>query len=502
VLFDPSPSWSGLCFRAQYADVDTYGMRPPSYAEPTAPAVHSFGRCAAAPDVASACEGLADDLLDAGFDLPSIYLLNGDRMRCRASRGYFQVVDGFPAGVGVIGRVVATGEEELIADVALRPEFIAAIPGLRSEACVPVVLDGRVVGAVNIESRSTLDAAAMPVLRAAASAFADRLHALGGVPVPSRAHRLGQVAVAMTQASGKGQIEQLCVDAAIDLSGIGTAAVVDLSGRTPVVVAAAGPLSDRIRAWNAHELTTISDWVSTGTSSHFPGGQEPPAEYAFLGRAQVRALSVHPLVVTGRLRGLLVLAGADPVAYSPGMVEVLELLASQTAATLGVATAMAELARRVDLDGLTGLRNAAAFAADVAADVASDPPATAASLLLIDVDHFKNVNDSFGHLAGDRLLQGLSRELREALRDGDRLYRIGGDEFAALVHASEPAELDAITSRLLRAARRVRTTVSIGSARFDPDDTDLTRSRADIALYEAKAAGRDTARHRVEPSFD
>jgi diguanylate cyclase (GGDEF)-like protein len=200
------------------------------------------------------------------------------------------------------------------------------------------------------------------------------------------------------------------------------------------------------------------------------------------------------LIVTGRLSGLLVIASADPVAYSTFMVEMLEILAAQTAAMLGVATAMAELARRVDLDGLTGLRNASAFVADVIEFSDSGP----AWLILIDVDDFKSVNDSFGHLAGDRLLQGLAHELQAALRDGDRLYRIGGDEFAAVVEATTVPDLELVSARLLRAARGVRTTVSIGTAPFDADDLDLTRSRADVALYEAKAAGRDQARHASE----
>jgi diguanylate cyclase (GGDEF)-like protein len=444
-------------------------------------------------DVAAACEGLADDLLDAGFELPSVYLMTGDRLRCRAARGYFQVVDGFRPGTGIIGRVVETGREELIADVTQLPEFIAAIPGLRSEACVPVMTSQGVVGAVNIESRTGLDEASLPTLRRAAQALADRLDELGGLPAPSQAHLLGQVALAMTQAAGSGEIERLCIRAAIELSGVRTAAVVDLSGRRPVVTAARGPLAESLRGWGADELTTMADWVSAGTSSHFPGGQNPPPEYAFLAAAQVRALSVHPLVVTGRLSGLLVLASADPVAFSTALVEVLEILAAQTAASLGVANAMAELARRVDLDGLTGLRNAAAFSADLAAV----PPNGAASLVLIDVDDFKKVNDSFGHLAGDRLLQALAAELTEALRDGDRIYRIGGDEFAAIVQARTATEVEVVTARLLKAARRVRTTVSIGTAPFDVPDVEVTRSRADVALYGAKAAGRDTAQHDV-----
>lgn len=450
-----------------------------------------FARCAAGRDLAGICEGLADDLLEAGFDLPSIYLMIGDRLRCRAARGYFQVVDGFPPGTGVIGRVVASGHELLLSDVTAVPDFIAAISGVRSEACVPVVTTAGVVGAVNIESRTGLDARAMPTLRAAAAVLARRVDDLGGMPEPSQAHRLGQVSVAMTSAADSAEIEQLCARAAIDLSGISTAAIVDLNGRVPVLSTARGPLSDEVRQWVPTELATMAGWVSAGTSSYFPGGENPSPDFAFLERAGVRALSVHPLVVTGRLSGLLVLASSDSVPYSAGLVEVLEVLAAHTAATLGVASAMAELARRVDLDGLTGLRNAAAFAADVT----QVTPSPKTALILIDVDHFKSVNDSYGHLAGDRLLQSLAGELKQALREEDRLYRVGGDEFAAIVSASNAAELEAVSGRLLRAARQVRTTVSIGTATFGAKDVDVTRTAADVALYSAKAEGRDLAHH-------
>jgi diguanylate cyclase (GGDEF)-like protein len=452
-----------------------------------------FLRCAAGLDIAGVCEGLADDLVEAGFELPSIYLMTGDRLRCRAARGYFQVVDGFSPGTGVIGRVVATGRESIIVDVAAVPDFIAAISGVRSEACVPVLTAQGVVGAVNVESRIGLDTTAMPILRAAAALLARRIDDLGGLPAPSQAHRLGQVSVAMTSAASIEEIESLCVRAAVDLSGIGTAAMLDLGGRQPVVSAAVGPLAEQVCGWESTELATMAGWVTAGTSSYFPGGETPSPDYAFLERAQVRALSVHPLLVGGRLSRLLVLASSDSVAYTAGLVEVLEVLAAHTAATVGVATAMAELARRVDQDGLTGLRNAAAFAADVA----EVRPKSGLALVLVDVDHFKGVNDSFGHLAGDRLLQSLAGELTQALRGDDRLYRIGGDEFAAVVTATSPAELEAVSDRLLRAARQVRTTVSIGTAPFDSPDCDLTRTAADVALYRAKADGRDVARHSL-----
>ena len=132
-----------------------------------------------------ACEEVADALLAAGHDLPSVYLLLGGRLRCQAARGYFQVVDGFPPGTGVIGRVVTSGRPVLV-DARTDPDFLAAVPGLQSEMCVPVLLDGVVVGAVNIESRSVLDPTDLPALQQVAAGLAERLAALGGLPEPSR----------------------------------------------------------------------------------------------------------------------------------------------------------------------------------------------------------------------------------------------------------------------------------------------------------------------------
>ncbi len=108
------------------------------------------------------------------------------------------------------------------------------------------------------------------------------------------------------------------------------------------------------------------------------------------------------------------------------------------------------------------------------------------------MDRFKQVNDSRGHLAGDRLLRALADELVTTLRSPDALYRIGGDEFAALLHGTGAPDAWAVAERLVRAARRAGTTVSVGAAvirrGMSPEDV---RTTADRALYRAKADGRD-----------
>jgi len=201
---------------------------------------------------------------------------------------------------------------------------------------------------------------------------------------------------------------------------------------------------------------------------------------------------VHPLIVGRSLIGMLTTAHTEPLRHDPVIGALVELLAVQGATTLGMAAAIEQLNQRARRDPLTGLDNAATFAEDLARAAQSPVSGVPAVCLLIDIDHFKAVNDTYGHPAGDQLLRDLATELTSALRSTDTLYRIGGDEFAALLHHTAPDQVDDLAQRLIVAARRVRTTVSIGAATFGVSETGKhLRDRADRALYQAKSAGRD-----------
>jgi len=445
-------------------------------------------------DLGATCHALADQLVAAGFDLPSVYLLVGSRLRCYAARGYYQVVDGFPPGTGIIGEVVARGVSAFIPDVRAHSDFIAAVPGLRAEACAPVRVGDVVVGAVNVESRTVLPVDVLIHLEAAADRLGRQIAALGGIPQPTLAQRLAQITLEISETTEASDIEASAVRGAVETTGMSSAAIAHLAPGRPEVRTATGPLAERLRAWRLEEIETMARWVRAGTSSHFPGGGDStPAEYRFLRTSGVHALSVHPLLWRGNTTGLLLVADSDPVAHAPDVVEVLEMLAAQTASQLAVASLVEELARLAQQDGLTGLNHTASFSADLAARAA--PNGKGGSLLLIDIDHFKAVNDTHGHLAGDTLLKSLSHGMTDVVRAGERLYRIGGDEFAALVDSTRLSDVDALSQRLLSTARRLGVSVSIGTCPVLTGSPDDTRRAADAALYGAKRAGRDTVRH-------
>lgn len=154
-------------------------------------------------------------------------------------------------------------------------------------------------------------------------------------------------------------------------------------------------------------------------------------------------------------------------------------------------------------DAMTGLPNRTHFREQLGRALAfADRHDKHVSVLFLDLDRFKSINDTLGHAAGDELLLTAARRLSGALRQTDMVARVGGDEFLLMLQGSNldyaPANiagkiLDALAKPIQVAGEQVSTTASIGIATFPRDGTDpdsLIRN-ADAALYEAKARGRD-----------
>ena len=122
------------------------------------------------------------------------------------------------------------------------------------------------------------------------------------------------------------------------------------------------------------------------------------------------------------------------------------------------------------------------------------------ALLLVDIDHFKNFNDRFGHAAGDRMLKRVTLDIMAAVRVSDFTYRFGGEEFVVIAEDIAPDEAATMADRVRRRIAGVAAThageavtVSIGVAMCPRDETDYDAlfEIADKRLYEAKAAGRN-----------
>ncbi|MDP9793215.1 diguanylate cyclase (GGDEF)-like protein [Catenuloplanes nepalensis] len=166
----------------------------------------------------------------------------------------------------------------------------------------------------------------------------------------------------------------------------------------------------------------------------------------------------------------------------------------------------AMLHHQANHDLLTGLPNRGAFYHRLAAELAEAGPDTCAGVLMLDLDDFKPVNDTFGHAAGDTLLVEVSRRLSDCLRDDDIAARLGGDEFVVLLpRLDEPDAAEAVAARVadrLAAPMSivpghttfVRASIGIATVTGDAYDPDWLLHQADMALYAAKAAGKGLIR--------
>jgi diguanylate cyclase (GGDEF)-like protein len=150
-------------------------------------------------------------------------------------------------------------------------------------------------------------------------------------------------------------------------------------------------------------------------------------------------------------------------------------------------------------DALTGLPNRTLFAEQVALALSKESD-TVNAVLFLDLDDFKTINDSLGHLVGDELLVAVARRVKGAIRPGDVPARLGGDEFAVLAPGTSAAEAEVIAGRLVRAldesflveGRDISVHASVGIATGRPGSlsADELLRNADVAMYDAKRAGK------------
>ncbi len=166
----------------------------------------------------------------------------------------------------------------------------------------------------------------------------------------------------------------------------------------------------------------------------------------------------------------------------------------------------AELRHQADHDNLTGLANRRAFSTALAHELARERRYGGEfSLLMVDLDGFKEINDSAGHAAGDLMLQGVANTIADRVRDTDIVARLGGDEFAVLLPGTPREGAEVLAIDLVQALRELRietaegrevaSTASIGLACSgelpEERDEDVVMAAADLAMYDAKRTGRD-----------
>ena len=259
------------------------------------------------------------------------------------------------------------------------------------------------------------------------------------------------------------------------------------------------------------DVAWVAAFLAIGVASLFPSAAEQPGELRVQGSAGV-ALPYVVLLAGSVAAVIAVIRDIDPaVATAVESVAIGGLLLRQWLVmldnrrlTLDVMAQKDELTFRAFHDPLTGLANRALFYDRVAhALELHQRDMRPVSVIFVDLDDFKSVNDAFGHDAGDLVLSAVAERLRAVVRTGDTIARLGGDEFAVLLENDDDPELVAV--RLLDAfaapvpvgTHDVPVPASIGSTTLNPaqepmDSQELLK-QADLAMYAAKRNGKNTA---------
>jgi diguanylate cyclase (GGDEF)-like protein len=215
---------------------------------------------------------------------------------------------------------------------------------------------------------------------------------------------------------------------------------------------------------------------------------------------EAEAFVCVPLLVHDRVVGTLnVYRAGDDVAFTDGEVALVERFATMAALAYDSARQRDSLREQVATDGLTGLLNHRGSQERVRREVEQARQAgRGVSLVVLDLDHFKLINDSHGHAEGDKALAAAAGRLRQAVREGDAVGRLGGEEFLLVLPGLTLAEGRDVAERAREAFEETRlgglhVTASMGVAAAHGDDVayqPLFRA-ADAALYEAKRSGRN-----------
>jgi diguanylate cyclase (GGDEF)-like protein len=410
--------------------------------------------------------------------------------------------------------VVVTGSEE---GAALGSRS-AVIHGLRSIMVAPLAVHGRVLGVVYLDSRAarglfTTDDIAILVAIANQVALSLETARTAQLELAVHAARrqrdlaeaLRRTLAELVAARDPRQVCHRLLRSLVEAVPAHAAILLLREGADgPLTVAAHLSDVDRQPRDGAEVDLTAEPGLAALLSAPGPVGrstaeQAPPLP-GLLGPRSHAWLAI-PLHLHGEQRGLLLAATPNPE-FTDTELEIAATLSSQGLVALDNATLFQRVEDLATRDGLTGLHNRRHFTSLATEHLAPGPGRERAAAVMVDIDHFKRINDAYGHGVGDQVIQAVARRLADNLRAGDLICRYGGEEFAVLLPATSDAHARTVADRLWQAiaqtpvetaAGPLEVTVSVGLAPAPPPGTDLTAALdvADAALYEAKRSGRN-----------
>jgi diguanylate cyclase (GGDEF)-like protein len=455
------------------------------------------------PDEGSQALDRALDCLRAGVGPElacCVFLREHDRLWLLAQRGYDMVRDGYTLEQGVMARAIRAGRVQYVADVRRDADYVAATEGIVSEVAAPFGGSKPALGVLNVETRDrTLPREAGQLLGRLARRLGSLVDSAEGAPRLD----LSTLARLFVHASSLRDVEAISELAARSLGRL-----LDLES-AQVNVGAPGGSAELVSFWRRPDSTL--EPLGLSSLARLAAAVDPSAACSLLdlrtvrlGRAAGRGrrgVIWLPLRAGGGEVGILVGAARRPLAFELDQAETAKLLAAHAAASLDAASALARERRAAVTDPLTALLNRRGFEDRFGLELErSERAGEPLSVIVLDCDNFKAINDRGGHEVGDRTLVAIARYFAAIVRAEDVVARLGGEEFAVLLPGAEPASALRVAERLRRGIGQHVTddrgrpiAASFGVATYPNDGrsaTELVRA-ADQAMYLAKRSGKN-----------
>jgi diguanylate cyclase (GGDEF)-like protein len=230
------------------------------------------------------------------------------------------------------------------------------------------------------------------------------------------------------------------------------------------------------------------------------------SQRAFAENYKTNNCIIAPLICQERVVGVLNLA--DKIkgeGFGSEDIALIELFSQLVGASIGNVKLFERIQHQATKDGLTGLANHKRFYEILEKELwRSRRYGGQISLIMVDIDNLKKINDAYGHRAGDKVIRQISTKIRECIRQIDTAARYGGDEFAVILPNTSLSDATVAAERMLNTVsnspitwkkEQIEVSISVGLGQYDADVSpeDVT-SRSDQALYTAKQAGKNTVR--------
>ena len=439
-------------------------------------------------------------------------------------------------GVGITGMVAVSGRPQRLGDVTISQEYLSLYPLTRSELCVPLKVESKMLGVINVESAKnnafTVEdeelltiiagqlATAIQRLRTVmAERFQNRqlehsnslIRALAQVntrasvavdlqgvlkTLGNELTKLGlRCAIALSESSDRPAILHYISLADQDISILERVGGIRLQDKAlPNIQPSPNTDLGQMACLIENPLAMLKSWTPDFSV------EKTKEVFELIGVIGTTSVCYLPLITDGRSMGILWMWGEG---LHDRDLPTMSLFASQLAAAIQNANLLSEVGRLAITDELTGIFNRRHFfeLADELFLIAkrNKRPLTA---VIADLDHFKKFNDNYGHLVGDQVLRAVAQLMSSALRESDIIGRYGGEEFAfilpetnnnAAIHAAERILAHVADVPIDTDAGKLSIQLSIGIAEIS-DETPTLQSlfvRADQAMYMAKTGGRN-----------